>query len=492
MELLDKDLKSIQEVRLLLKAAKEAQKILSTFSQEKIDSIVKAMAEAGLRHAERLAKMANEETGFGIWQDKVIKNIFGSMGIFNEIKNQKTIGILKEDKQNKIIEVGIPVGVVAGIIPSTNPTSTVMYKSIISLKAGNSIVISPHPGAKNCILETVKIISEAAEAAGCPKGAISTITIPTLQATNELMKSNDTNLILATGGYAMVKAAYSSGTPAIGVGAGNGPAFIDKTADVKMAVKRIIDSKTFDNGTICASEQSVIVERCMEQAVVEEFKAQGACFLNTEETEKLAKFILRANGTMNPQIVGKSVAHISKLAGLTSVPANAKVIIARESRVGDDAPYSREKLCPILAFYVENSVDEIMDKVKEILYHEGMGHTFTMHSTNEELIKRFALHVPASRILINTPGSLGGVGATTNLFPAFTLGCGAVGGSSSSNNIGPMDLLNIKRVAYGTKELEEIRKESASQLGTNGDCCFNSGNADLVDEIVKRIMKQLI
>lgn len=252
------------------------------------------MAEAGMRHAEKLAKMANEETGFGIWQDKVIKNIFGSMGVYDEIKNQKTIGILKEDKEKKIIEVGVPVGVVAGIIPSTNPTSTVMYKAIISIKAGNSIVFSPHPGAKNCILETVKIISEAAQAAGCPKGAISSITIPTLQATNELMKSDNTNLILATGGYAMVKAAYSSGTPAIGVGAGNGPAFIDKTADVKMAVKRIMDSKTFDNGTICASEQSVIVERCMEQKVVEEFKAQGAHFLNTEETEKLAKFILRA------------------------------------------------------------------------------------------------------------------------------------------------------------------------------------------------------
>lgn len=491
MELVDKDLKSIQEVRLLLKAAKDAQKILSTFSQEKIDSIVKAMAEAGMRHAEKLAKMANEETGFGIWQDKVIKNIFGSMGVYDEIKNQKTIGILKEDKEKKIIEVGVPVGVVAGIIPSTNPTSTVMYKAIISIKAGNSIVFSPHPGAKNCILETVKIISEAAQAAGCPKGAISSITIPTLQATNELMKSDNTNLILATGGYAMVKAAYSSGTPAIGVGAGNGPAFIDKTADVKMAVKRIMDSKTFDNGTICASEQSVIVERCMEQKVVEEFKAQGAHFLNTEETEKLAKFILRANGTMNPQIVGKSVAHIGKLAGI-SVPSNARVIIARESKVGDDAPYSREKLCPILAFYVGDTVDEVLEKVKEILYHEGMGHTFTMHSSNEELVKRFALHVPASRILINTPGSLGGVGATTNLFPALTLGCGAVGGSSTSNNIGPMDLLNVKRVAYGVKELDDIRKVAQNHGGSTGDCCGGGVSTQLVDEIVKRIMKQLI
>lgn len=492
MEQLDKDLKSLQEVRVLLKAAKEAHKTLVTFDQEKIDKIVKAIAEAGLNHAERLAKLASEETGFGIWQDKVIKNVFGSMGIYDAIKDQKTIGILREDKKNKVMDIGVPVGIVAGIVPSTNPTSTVMYKTLISIKAGNCIVFSPHPGAKNCILEAVKVVSEAAEAAGCPKGAISCITTPTLQATKELMEHKLTNLILATGGYAMVKSAYSSGTPAIGVGAGNGPAFIDKTANVKLAVKRIMDSKTFDNGTICASEQSIIVERCMEQAVTEELKAQGGFFLSEEESVKLAKFILRANGTMNPQIVGKSVAQISKLAGL-SVPSSARVIIAKENRVGEDAPYSREKLAPILAFYVENNVDDILEKVTMILNFEGMGHTFTMHSNDEELIKRFSLRVPASRILVNSPGSLGGIGATTNLFPALTLGCGAVGGSSSSNNIGPMDLINIKRVAEGTIELEEIRAD-AKNRGLCMDSCGSGLNVNmqLVDEIVKRIMKQLI
>lgn len=495
MELLEKDLMSIQEVRLLLKKAKEAHKILATFNQEQIDRIVKAIAEASLQNAERLAKMANEETGFGIWQDKVVKNVFGSMGIYEAIKNQKTVGILREDKEKQIMEIGIPVGIVAGIIPSTNPTSTVMYKTLISIKGGNCIVFSPHPGAKNCILETVKIINEAAEAAGCPKGAISCISIPTLQATNELMKHPNTKLILATGGYAMVKAAYSSGTPAIGVGAGNGPAYIDKSANVKLAVKRIIDSKTFDNGTICASEQSVIVERSMEQTVREELIAQGGFFLNEEESKKLARFILRANGTMNPQIVGKSVAHISKLAGLTGVPASAKVLIGKESRVGDDAPYSREKLAPILAFFVENTIEEVMDKVVEILSFEGMGHTFSMHCSNDELIKRFSLRVPASRILVNSMGSLGGIGASTNLFPALTLGCGAVGGSSSSNNIGPMDLINIKRVAMGTKELEDIRKISSDFLGDTkiiGNNAYCNVNTELVEEIVKRIMKQLI
>ena len=490
MELIDKDLQSIQEVRSLLKEAEAAQKVLAKFDQAKIDQIVKAIADACLAASERLAKMANEETGFGIWQDKVIKNVFGSKGIYEAIKDQKTVGILRENTEEKTIDIGVPVGVIAGIIPSTNPTSTVMYKTLISIKAGNSIVFSPHPGAKNCILETVKIIQEAADKAGCPKGAIGCISIPTLQATQELMKSDRTKLILATGGYAMVKSAYSSGTPAIGVGAGNGPAFIDKSADVKLAVKRILDSKTFDNGTICASEQAIIVEKCMEEKVVSELKAQGAYFLSNQEAEQLEKFILRANGTMNPQIVGKSVEQIAKLAGLTSVPKTARVLIAHESKVGHTAPFSREKLAPILAFYVEDNIDAILDKVEEILMFEGMGHTFSMHANDHELVKRFSLRAPASRIMVNTLGALGGIGATTNIFPALTLGCGAVGGSSSSNNIGPMDLMNIKRVAYGVKEIETLRQDASASCGAN---CESSCSSNLlVDEIVRKIMKELI
>lgn len=487
MELLDKDLVSIQEVRCLLKAAHEAQKVLATFDQAQIDRIIKAIADAGFAHAEKLAKMANEETGFGRWQDKVIKNVFGSKVIYEAIKDQKTVGILRDDKENKILDIGVPVGVVAGIVPSTNPTSTVMYKAMISLKGGNAIVFSPHPGAKKAILETVKIISAAAEAAGCPKGAISTITVPTMEATQELMKNSYTRLILATGGGAMVKSAYSSGTPAIGVGAGNGPAYIDKSADVKLAIKRILDSKTFDNGTICASEQSIIVEKCMEDKVVSELKAQGAYILDEEQTQKLGKFILRANGTMNPQIVGKSVEHISKLAGLTGVPSCARVLVGRESKVGHGAPYSREKLAPILALYVENSVEEVLEKCIEILHFEGSGHTFCMHANDDELVKRFSMRIPASRILVNTPGALGGIGGTTNLFPALTLGCGAVGGSSSSNNIGPLDIINIKRVAYGVRELEEIKASAPSS-----SCSYTGGTNEIIDEIVKRIMKELI
>lgn len=487
MELLDKDLVSLQEVRNLLKGAHEAATKLATLNQTQIDRIVKAIADAGYAHAEKLARMANEETGFGKWQDKIIKNVFASQIVYEAIKDQKTVGIIKDDKETKVMDIAIPVGVVAGIVPSTNPTSTVIYKAMISLKGGNSIVFSPHPSAKECILETVKIIAKAAEEAGCPKGAISTITVPTLEATQELMKHPYTKLILATGGPAMVKAAYSSGTPAIGVGAGNGPAFIDKSADVKLAVKRILDSKTFDNGTICASEQSIIVEKCMEDKVVSELKAQGAYMMNEAETAQLGRFILRPNGSMNPQIVGRSVEYVAKLAGLSNVPKTARVLVGKETKVGHSAPYSREKLGPILAFYVENTVDDVLEKCVEILSFEGIGHTFAMHANDEELVKRFACRVPASRILINTPGALGGVGATTNLFPALTLGCGAVGGSATTNNVGPMDLINIKRVAYGVKELDEIRN-SAPGGSNNASAC----SEEMIDLLVKRIMKELI
>lgn len=487
MELYDKDLISVQEVRRLLKTAYEAQKELATFDQQKIDAIVKAISDAAYQNAEKLAKMANEETGFGKWQDKVIKNIFSAKYVYEAIKDQKTIGILRDDKEKKIMDIGVPVGVVAGIVPSTNPTSTAIYKSMISIKGGNAIVFSPHPSAKKCTMEAVKVVAEAAESAGCPKGAISVITTPTLEATQELMKSDYTSLILATGGWAMVKAAYSSGTPAIGVGAGNGPAFIDKSADVKLAVKRILDSKTFDNGTICASEQSIIIEKCMEEKVVSELKAQGAYLLNQEESNQLAKFILRANFTMNPQIVGKSVEHIAKLAGLKNIPASARVLVGRETKVGNDAPYSKEKLAPILGLFVEDSVDDVLEKCIKILHFEGAGHTFSMHANDDALVKRFSLKVPASRILINTAGALGGIGATTNLFPALTLGCGAVGGSSSSNNIGPMDVINIKRVAYGVHEIEEIRNNIPQTSSS-----FSTINPNMVEAIVQKIMQELI
>lgn len=462
MTSLDKDLMSIQETRNLIMSAKKAQEIYKTFSQEKVDAIVKAVAAAAEKEASRLAKMAFEETGFGKWEDKIVKNTFASKVVYEKIKDMKTVGIIREEKVGKYFEVAVPVGVVAALIPSTNPTSTTIYKTLISLKSGNGIVVSPHPNAKNCIIETANILKEAAVNAGAPEGLIGCITIPSLEATNILMKHKDTALILATGGEAMVKAAYSSGTPAIGVGPGNGPAFIDKSANVSLAVKRILDSKTFDNGVICASEQSIVVESSMKETVINELKKQGAYFLNEEESQKLGNFILRANGTMNPQIVGKSVEALASMAKL-NVPKGARVLISEQTTVGKNNPYSREKLTPILAFYTVESVEDGIKLCTEILMNEGKGHTLVIHSEDENIVREFGLRIPVSRLLVNTPGALGGIGASTNLVPALTLGCGAVGGSSTSDNIGPMNLLNIKRVAYGVKELEELKGSESVQ-----------------------------
>ena len=457
----DKDLRSIQEARDKVAKAKKAQKVLASMDQAAIDRIVTAISQAAAAESARLARLAAEETGFGVAADKEIKNRFASCTLYEAIKDQKTVGVLAENKEQRTIDIGVPVGVVAALVPSTNPTSTVIYKSMICLKAGSPVVFSPHPSALKCILETVDVVRRAAEGAGAPPDAVSSLTTPTLEATKTLMEHPDTRLILATGGPGMVKAAYSSGTPAIGVGAGNGPAYIHHTADVSLAVKRILDSKTFDNGTICASEQSIVITKALEGPVTDALKAQGAYLLSEEEATKLGRFILRPNGTMNPAIVGKTAQTVARLAGLT-VPPSTRVLVAREKGVGPGFPYSSEKLGPILAFYVEENEEKALDRCAELLEWEGAGHTFAIHSEDEAVVRRFASAMPASRVLVNTAASLGGVGATTCLFPALTLGCGAVGGSSSSNNIGPLDLINIKRVAWGVREVDDLRGVSSS------------------------------
>ena len=485
MELTDKDLASIQQVRKLLSNAHEAKQEMKKLSQNQIDNIIKAISQAATENAEHLAKLAVEETGFGNVKDKTVKNLFASKTVYNAIKDMKTVGMIACDEKNKVMDYACPVGVVAGIIPSTNPTSTVIYKALVSIKSGNPIVFSPHPKALNCILETVKIIFKAAHEAGLPDGAMGCISIPTLQATTELMKHKYTNLILATGGPSMVKAAYSSGTPAIGVGAGNGPAFIDKNTDIEKAIKRIIDSKTFDNGTICASEQSIVIEKCIEYKVISSLKSNGAYLMDKTESENLAKFLFK-NGKMNPEIVGKTAKYIADLAGLRNVPQDTTVLVARETGVGLKAPYSQEKLAPVLALYVENSVESALTRCVDVLNFEGIGHSFIMHTNDEGLVKRFAEVIPASRIIVNSPGSVGGVGATTNLFPALTLGCGASGGSSSSNNISPFDLINIKRVAWGVREIEEVRNDAGA---SHSNCCLDK---ESIEYIVSAVMKKLI
>lgn len=453
---LDRDLQSVQEVRNLVAQAKKAAAQLAEYSQDQLDAIVAAIAEACAQNAERLAKMACEETGFGNWQDKILKNLLGSTVTHQSIKDLKVVGILREDEGQGIWEIGVPVGVVAALIPSTNPTSTVMYKTLISLKSGNAIVISPHPGAKKCICETVQLIQEAACKAGAPEGAVGCISLTTVQATDALLKNRDVSLILATGGEAMVRAAYSSGNPALGVGPGNGPSFIDQSADIPLAVKHIFDSKTFDNGTICASEQSIVTLSCIAQQVEQQVKTQGGYFLDEEQSQKVSRLLLRANGTMNPRIVGKRAVEIAKMADV-NVPDETRVLLSRQTEVSRQNPYAREKLCPVLGYYVQDSWEEACDLCVAILQNEGAGHTMTIHAQNQEVIRAFARKKPVSRLLVNTPGALGGVGSTTNLAPALTLGCGAVGGSATSDNVTPRHLVNIRRVAFGVRELEEIR-----------------------------------
>ena len=460
---LDKDLTARQEARAAAKAAKEAQQILADMSQEQLDAIVEAIAKAFSREAAMLADMAVRETGFGNVEDKITKNRFASETLAEAVRGMKTVGLLREVPGKKLWEIGVPVGVIAAIVPSTNPTSTVCYKAMIALKAGNPIVFSPHPKAVVCTRKAAEIVAQAAEQAGAPRGSGACRSIPSMDGCKELMAAPQVRLILATGGPAMVKAAYSSGKPAIGVGAGNGPAYIHHRANAAKALQRILKSKTFDNGTVCASEQSIIAEKSMEARIVEEGRKLGYYFMKEAEAARLGKLLFRPTGALNPEVVGKTALHLANMAGF-SVPGSTKILVAREQEAGPSRPYSMEKLCPVLAFYVMDSEDAVLRKCIEILDHEGSGHTFSMHCTDEGVIRKFAAKIPVSRFLVNTPSALGGIGASTGLFPALTLGCGAVGGSSSSNNISPLDLINIRRVAWGIGGKQEHTAHVSEEL----------------------------
>ncbi|MBQ9762728.1 MAG: acetaldehyde dehydrogenase (acetylating) [Oscillospiraceae bacterium] len=466
---IDKDLAARQEARVLCRQAENAQKKLRTMTQTQLDAITAAMAKAFENANAELAELAVRETNFGNVEDKMVKNRFAAVTVQAAIRDMKTVGILKETPG--LWEVGVPVGLIAAIVPSTNPTSTVCYKAQIALKSGNAIVFSPHPKALECTLRAVRILEQAAVGAGAPAGSIGCLSLASMAGCQELMAAPEVRLILATGGPAMVRAAYSSGKPAIGVGAGNGPAYIHHSADLGHALECILKSKSFDNGTVCASEQSIVIEKSMENAVRQEAQKRGFYFMNQEEAGRLAKLLFRPNGALNPEIVGKTATFLAEKAGF-SVPKGTKILVAREQEAGPTRPYSMEKLCPVLAFFVMDSEDAVLQKAIEVLTHEGSGHTFAIHAADEAVIRRFALQIPVSRFLVNTPAALGGIGATTKLFPALTLGCGAVGGSSSSNNISPMDLINIRRVAWGREQpsvdndlVERIAAKILERLG---------------------------
>lgn len=486
MSVLDRDLASLQEMRNLVRKAKAAQKEYGKLSQEKIDQVTEAAAKRMEAQSVRLAKMAVEETGYGNVPDKTIKNLFASKVLYDSIKTMKTVGFIHEDQEKKIYEIGIPVGVIAGLVPSTNPTSTAIYKSLISLKSGNAIILSPHPAAQNCILAVVKGIREVLQGEGVSEDLVSCISIPTMEATDALMKHEDVNLILATGGSAMVKSAYSSGTPALGVGPGNVPVFVERTADIKEAAKRIIQGKAFDHGVICASEQAVIIEGAIFEKTLEELKKQGAYYLSAKEKDIMDRVIQLPHGALNTKIVGKSAVEIASLAGI-SVPEGTKVLMAEETGVGRAYPFSREKLSPILAIYVEPDWQRACEKCIEILAYGGEGHSLGIHSNDEKIIREFALRKPASRILVNSSTTHGAIGATTNLAPALTLGCGAVGGSASSDNITPMHLIDIRRLAYGVRELEDLAKE----VSTHSEDKDTLAMTDL-ENIVRKLLKEMV
>ncbi len=464
-----------------MKQLREAQRIFATYTQEQVDAIFKAAAIAANQARIPLAKMAVEETGMGVVEDKVIKNHYAAEYIYNAYKHTKTCGVIEEDKAYGYKRIAEPVGVIAAVIPTTNPTSTAIFKSLIALKTRNAIIISPHPRAKGCTIAAAKVVLDAAVKAGAPEGIIAWIDKPALDLTNEVMREAD--LILATGGPGMVKAAYSSGKPAVGVGPGNTPAIIDDSADIQLAVNSLIHSKTFDNGMICASEQSVIVLESIYDAVKAEFAKRGCYFLNPEETEKVRKTII-INGAVNAKIVGQRAHAIAAMAGV-EVPENTKILIGEVESVDISEEFAHEKLSPVLAMYTAKDFDEAIAKAERLVADGGYGHTSSLYvntATEQEKMAKHAAAMKTCRILINTPSAQGGIGDLYNfkLLPSLTLGCGSWGGNSVSENVGVKQLLNIKTVAE--------RRENMLWLRTPEKVYFKKGCMPVALDELKNVM----
>jgi len=457
---MDRDLESIQEARRLVEKAAEAQKVLDHFSQEQTDVVVAAMAEAARRNADALARLAVEETTYGVVADKIEKTLFSARDVYAAIKDLKTAGVIREDAENGVVEIAVPVGVVAAIIPCTNPTSTAVFKALIALKARNAVVMSPHPSAVKCIRETVRVMAEAALAAGAPEGCVSCISQPTMEATEELMRHRSTAIILATGGAGLVRAAYSSGKPALGVGPGNVPAYVHSSARIPKAVADILTGKTFDNGTICSSEQHIVADHAIAGEVRAEVERQGGYFLDPEQAAAVAGVLITSSFRVNSKMVGQSVERIAKEAGI-SIPPGTRALVAPLKGVGRQYPLSAEKLSPVLSFYVVKDWHEGLDLSTRLLHFGGTGHTMSMHATDDRVVRQMALALPAFRLVVNSPATLGSIGYTTRLFPSMSLGCGTPGGNITSDNISPMHLVNLKRLAY---ERRPVNRETGEAL----------------------------
>lgn len=460
----DKDLVSIQEVRTKVDKAYAAWLKFRSYSQEQVDAIVEAMAAAGRANARRLAALAVEETGYGNAADKTAKNLLAADLLARKLRGMRTIGVLRDLADERIAEIAVPLGVVAAVLPVTNPTSTAIYKTIISLKAGNAIVIAPHPHAYRCTCGTAELLSQAAREAGAPEDIIQCVGASTIEGTSALMKHERTAIILATGGHGIVRAAYSSGTPALGVGPGNTPVLIDRSADLPEAVAKTVIGKTFDYGTVCTSEQAIVAEEPLRERIVAELKARKAFFCNPAQQEALARVLVSPNFTINAKCVGQAPEKIARMAGF-EVPAGTTVIVVEIKGVGREHPLSMEKLSPVLALYFRPDWAACLDACEALMRFGGLGHTCVIYASDEARVREFAVRMPAMRVLVNTPAPQGSTGITTNLPPGLTLGCGAMAGNSTGDSVGPMHLLNIKRMAHAVRRPEEAFTVPAEDTG---------------------------
>lgn len=446
---LDKDLLSIQQARSMVEAAYNAQKIWAKATQEQVDRVCEAMVDAAFQASERLGRMASDETGYGVPEHKKLKNEFASRYVWNSIKNIKTVGVVRHDQNTRVYEIAWPMGVVAALTPSTNPTSTVMNKILISVKARNGVVVAPHPAAVNCCVETAKLMAAAAVQAGAPEGLIDCMSEVSLPGTNELMSHRHTAVILATGGSPMVRAAHSQGKPAYGVGPGNVPVYVDRSADLEKAARYIVASKAFDFSVICATEQAVVVDRPVAARLEQLMMNEGAYFMDEAQAQAMRQTLFHPDGGINTDTVGKSPQVLAAMAGI-NVPASARILIAKLRKVGKEEPLSREKLTTVLAWYEVDGWEAGCDRCVEMIQFGGRGHSLIIHATDEKVIMAFGLEKPVFRIAVNTMATLGAIGLTTGVMPSMTLGSGGIGGSITGDNITVYHLFNVKRLAYET------------------------------------------
>jgi len=495
----DRDLQSIQEARTLAVAARDAQRIFAHASQAEVDRVCAAMAEAAYAAAERLGQMAADETGYGVPEHKTLKNVLASRILWDSIKDLPTVGVIRHDAQKKLYDIAWPIGVIAALTPSTNPTSTTIFKILIAVKARNAVIVAPHPAAAKCCLEAARVMAEAGVQAGMPAGLVACLTTISLPGTQELMRHRYVALILATGGSEMVKAAHSVGKPAYGVGPGNVPVYVDRSADLRRAARYIVGSKAFDHSVICATEQAVIADRPIAAQLAELMQAEGAYFVDDAQKQALGRLLFSQGDLINPKAVGKSPQQLAQMCGI-SVPASARILVARLNGVGREEPLSGEKLTTVLGWYESDGWEAGCDRCVELINFGGRGHSLVIHAQDDNVIMRFGLEKPVFRILVNTLGTLGATGMTTGVMPSMTLGPGGYGGAITGDNITVHHMYNVKRLAYeltpppaaallpgATDDPSQLKRPAA-----NGSGAPTAGlDPDRMDDLVRRVLAEL-